>query len=303
MKIKKEIKIGIFVVVVLVASFFVINYLRGKDIFNREMDLTAYFDDVEGLVPSALVQLKGYKVGQVASIEYRPDSSDFEVVCAVSKKFRIPKDSRITIFSTSIMGGKGILIDPGTSSEMASDGVVLQGAVQPDLVGSISENIGPLMAELSQTVQNLNKAVESVNEVLSDENKANVTAAISDLKKTLANIDRLSASLSGKTSDIENFITNLGAVSSQLGGVVEKADSTLGSARTFAKNLEKADVESLVKSVTSLSNSIQNPDGTIGRILKDGDIYESADSLITELTDLVGKIKENPKKYMKLSVF
>lgn len=303
MKIKKEVKIGIFVVVVLVASFFVINYLRGKDIFNREMDLTAYFDDVEGLVPSAVVQLKGYKVGQVSAIEYRPDSSDFEVICAVSKKFRIPKDSRITIFSTSIMGGKGILIDPGTSSEMASDGDVLQGAVQPDLVGSISENIGPLMADLSQAVKSLNKALDSVNDVLSEENKENINAAISDLKRTLANIDRLSASLSGKSSDIENFITNLSAVSSQLGGVVEKADSTLASVNTFAKNLEKADVDSLVNSVTSLSNSIQDPDGTVGRLLKDGDIYQSADSLITELTDLVEKIKENPKKYMKLSVF
>ena len=33
---KKELKIGIFVISVLVVSFFVINYLRGEDIFNRE---------------------------------------------------------------------------------------------------------------------------------------------------------------------------------------------------------------------------------------------------------------------------
>ncbi len=303
MKIKKEVRIGIFVVVVLIASFFVINYLRGKDILNREMDLTAYFDNVEGLVASAPVQFQGFKAGQVASIDYRPDSSDFRVVCSVSKKFRIPADSRLVIYSTSIMGGKGILIEPGTSEALAKDGDSLCGGLEPDLVGSISKNIGPLMENLSEAVTNLNKAVESVNDVLSDENKQNVSDAIKELKSSLKSIEKLSASLGGKTSEIENFITNLSEVSSQLGGVVEKADSTLGSAQTFAKNLEKADVESLVKSVTSLSNSIQNPDGTIGRILKDGDIYESADSLITEITDLVEKIKENPKKYMKLSVF
>ena len=39
MKNSKELKIGIFVVAVLVTSFFVINYLRGKDIFNKEMEL------------------------------------------------------------------------------------------------------------------------------------------------------------------------------------------------------------------------------------------------------------------------
>ena len=36
MKHAKELKIGIFVIVILVASFFLINYLRGEDIFNNE---------------------------------------------------------------------------------------------------------------------------------------------------------------------------------------------------------------------------------------------------------------------------
>ena len=36
MKYAKELKIGLFVVVVMVASFFLINYLRGGDILNRE---------------------------------------------------------------------------------------------------------------------------------------------------------------------------------------------------------------------------------------------------------------------------
>ena len=35
MKYSKELKIGVFVVAVLVMSFFVINYLRGEDIFNK----------------------------------------------------------------------------------------------------------------------------------------------------------------------------------------------------------------------------------------------------------------------------
>ncbi len=37
MKITNELKIGIFVIFVLTASFFVINFLRGKDIFGKEI--------------------------------------------------------------------------------------------------------------------------------------------------------------------------------------------------------------------------------------------------------------------------
>ena len=111
MKHQKEIKIGIFVVVILVGSFFVINYLRGKDIFNREIEIKGYFEDVAGLVPSAVVQYRGFKAGQVSSVEYCPETDNFEVVCAIGKQFRIPADSKMTIFSTSIMGGKGILLE------------------------------------------------------------------------------------------------------------------------------------------------------------------------------------------------
>ena len=61
MKLSKEFKIGFFAVTVIVASFFIINYLRGEDIFNREIEVTSRYQNVEGLVPSAPVYIKGYK--------------------------------------------------------------------------------------------------------------------------------------------------------------------------------------------------------------------------------------------------
>ena len=56
----KEVKIGTFAVTILVASFFLINYLRGEDIFNREIEISSRFENVEGLVASAPVFIKGY---------------------------------------------------------------------------------------------------------------------------------------------------------------------------------------------------------------------------------------------------
>ena len=55
---RKELKIGIFSIAVIVVSFFVLNYLRGEDIFNRDIDLVAHCDDVCGLTASAPVYIK-----------------------------------------------------------------------------------------------------------------------------------------------------------------------------------------------------------------------------------------------------
>ena len=97
MKLNREFKIGCFVLTVLAVSFFVINFLRGKDIFNREISIAASYDNVEGLVPSDPVYIKGYKAGSVSSVEYNPETDRFDVICSVLKKFRIPADSKMTL--------------------------------------------------------------------------------------------------------------------------------------------------------------------------------------------------------------
>lgn len=303
MKHQKEIKIGIFVVVILVGSFFVINYLRGKDIFNREIEIKGYFEDVAGLVPSAVVQYRGFKAGQVSSVEYCPETDNFEVVCAIGKQFRIPADSKMTIFSTSMMGGKGILLETGSSGNMVKDGDELPVGVQADLVESLASNIGPIMSGLEDMLVKLDSTIAGVNALLGEENRGNITHAVADLKKTMTNVAALTSSLNSRSSDITAFISELGNISVSLASVVDKADVAMDGLGKFAENLGKSDIDALVNSVTNLSESIQNPEGSIGKFLHEGNIYNSADSLVNELNDLISKIKENPKKYMKITVF
>ena len=239
----------------------------------------------------------------MSKVEYCPETDNFEVICAIDKKFRIPADSKMTIFSTSIMGGKGILLETGESADIAKDGDELSVAVQADLVESLAANIGPIMDALDSTLAKLDKTLGAVNNLLGEENRGNITLAIADLKRTMTNVAALTGSLNSKSSDIETFISELGAISIKLASIVEKADGAMDDLGKFAGNLEKSDIEGLVKSITNLSESIQNPDGSMGKFLHDGNIYNSADSLINELNDLISKMKENPKKYMKISVF
>ena len=63
MKHAKELKRGLFVVVIMVASFLLLNYLRGEDIFNKEYEVVGRYPIVEGLVASSPVFVKGFKAG------------------------------------------------------------------------------------------------------------------------------------------------------------------------------------------------------------------------------------------------
>lgn len=299
----KEIKIGIFAVSILVVSFFLINYLRGEDIFNREIELSSRFASVEGLVPSAPVYIKGYKAGKVSEVIYDSEAEDFEVICSIKKEFRIPSDSKMTIYSVDIMGGKGVKIDLGTSGLAASDGDALAPAFEAGLMDGLAGGIGPLMAKVTSTLDSLSVTVSGINRMLSEENSARIASTLAHLDRTMANVDALSTAIGGKSDELAAFISNLQIVSDKLVSVAGQADTVLTGINTTVASLSESDIAGVVTSLKDLLDNVNDPDGTIGKLFVDKSVYDSFDALLNDIDDLVNKIQENPKKYLKISVF
>lgn len=303
MRFSKELKIGVFVVVVLTASFFLINYLRGEDIMNREIELVSQYDNVEGLVASAPVFIKGYKAGKVSEVVYQPESGNFKVTCSIKKEFAIPEDSRMTIYAVDIMGGKGVRIDLGSSEDMAKDGDMLQPAFEPGLMDGLSAGIGPLLDKVNNTLDSLGVTVSGVNRVLSEKNTASISRTVAHLERTMADVSQVVANVEGKSKELDQFVDALSAFAGKLDGLAAKVDTTMTGVKDFVGTLNESDIDSLVVSFRELLDNINDPNGTIGKLLNDGSVYDSVDSLLNDVDTLVRKIQENPKKYIRISVF
>lgn len=299
----KELKIGVFAVTVLVVSFFMINYLRGEDILDREIEVTSRFETVEGLVASAPVYIKGYKAGKVSEVSYDPQTEDFKVTCAISKDFRIPSDSRMTIYSVDIMGGKGVKIDLGSSSSQAADGDMLAPAFEAGLMDGLAAGIGPLMENVNGLLDSLNVTVAGVNRMLSDGNQEHISSMLAHLEDTMADLEKLSSAVGGKSEDIEAVIDNVSALSSRFGGIADQVDTTLAGVSSIVGKVNGTDIEGLVSSLRNLLDNINDPEGTVGRLMSDDSVYNTVDSLLVDIDELVRKIQENPKKYIRISVF
>ena len=85
--------------------------------------------------------------------------------------------------------------------------------------------------------------------------------------------------------------------------VAASADTTLVGVTEFVSVLNGSDISCLVSSFKALLESMNDPDGTIGKLLTDDSVYDSVDALLNNVDTLVRKIEENPKKYIKISVF
>lgn len=303
MKYSKELKIGVFVVAVLVMSFFVINYLRGEDIFNKEIELVSSYDNVEGLVASAPVYIKGYKAGKVKEVAYQPESDDFKVICSVLKEFRIPEDSKMTIYAVDIMGGKGVRLDLGESESLVSDGTYLAPAYEAGLLDGIAAGIGPLLEKVGNTLDSLSVTVSGINSMLADANVASISRTLRHLERTMNNVEAVSATVGGKSHELNSFIDNLASLTDKFGGIADKVDSTMTDVTSITSVISESDIQGVVASFGSLLEKIDDPEGTVGKLLVDGSLYDSLDELLIDIDSLIEKIQENPKKYLRISVF
>ena len=303
MKYSKELKIGVFVVVVLTASFFLINYLRGEDIFNREIELVSRYENVEGLVASAPVYIKGFKAGKVSEVVYEPETDVFKVVCSVLKEFRIPNDSKMTIYGVDIMGGKGIRLDLGRSSTMVSDGDYLQPSYEAGLMDGLAAEIAPLLSKVSNTLDSLGVTVSGVNRVLSEKNTESFSRTVAHIERTMADVRKIASNVQGKSSELQSFMDNLASLSEKFNGIAEKVDTTVVGVNEIMASLNSSDLEGTVNSFHELLKNVNDPDGSIGKLLVNDSVYNSVDSLLNDIDILVQKITENPKKYIKISIF
>lgn len=303
MKHSKELKIGIFVVSVLVASFFLINYLRGEDIFNKEIELVSRYENVEGLVASAPVYVKGYKAGKVTEVVYEPSTDDFKVTCSVLKEFRIPSDSKMTIYSVDIMGGKGIRIDLGTSPEPVSDGASLEPAFAAGLMDGLEDNLGPILAKVDNTLEGLGITVANLNKMLSEENQASISKTLAHLESTMSEIRNIAAAVNGKSEELEQLVENLADLSGKLGGIADQADGVMSGVTSTINTINESDIEGVISSFKELLENMNDPEGTIGKLFVDNSMYDSVDGLLNDIDSLIRKIEENPKKYIRISIF
>lgn len=303
MKYSKELKIGIFAVSILIVTFFVINYLRGEDIFDNEIELVSRYDDVQGLVASAPVFIKGYKAGKVSEVKYEPETDDFKVVCSVLKEYRIPSDSKMTIYSVDIMGGKGIRISLGASDELVADGAFLQPEFEAGLMDGLTAGVGPLLEKVGNTLDSLAVTVANVNKLLSVGNQTSISRTLAHLERTMNDVSGVAATVGGKSAELNMFLDNLAALSVKFGAIADKVDTTMSGVSSVVASLNESDIEGVVASFKSLLENVNDPDGTIGRLILDDSVYDSVDGLLNDVDTLVKKIQENPKKYIRISVF
>ncbi len=295
--------IGLFVILTLIGLFVVINFLRGRDIFNRQATYYATYDNVEGLASSSPVYIRGLKVGMIQDIRYNASKDNFIVEFEVKSEYSIPANSTVELYSSDLLGGKAIKINLGTDNVAAKSHDTLQGTSTPDMIATLMSGIAPLADQLKSVVTNLNTTLNGLNAVLDTNGQANISKALANLNKTLENTKGITGNLNSLSPEIKEIVLNFNKLSESLEQSSGNISNSLDNFEKITGQLSYADLKATIESMRALVEKLQDPNGSIGKLLSTDTMHDSVDSLVNNINNFVEKMTENPKKFIKISVF
>lgn len=305
---KTEIKIGIFGLCVLVILFFGIKFLKGSDIFQKENTYYAYYNDVSGMLVSSNVLVNGLRVGYVKEIEATNERADnFLVTFTCSSDIKIPQDSKITLFSADLLGSKALKLQLGTSSKIIEDGDTLSSDRELGMLDNLGASVTPLMNNLDSILTSLNKILNAQTQTSLQNTITNLETTTSKLSSISCDLDNLMTSEKTKLAKIientESITANFKENNEKLSNIIANVDNIVDSAAKANIGTTLIETGKSIEKLNTVLGVIEKGKGNVGLLINDEELYKSLDNSAKNLNKLIEDIKENPKKYINVSVF
>ena len=287
----REVKIALAFIAALAVLIYGINFLKGINIFTPTNHYIIKYENADGLVVSNGVYIKGYKVGQVRSINYDfTDPVPFTVDIAINKDIRLPRGTVAYMFDESIMGGKAVNLVFADGSDMHASGDTLPSAVQPGMLAAL----GGIIPQMQTMLGHIDSLVLSVQAIASApqlsaslENIAGVTA---DLRASSARLNRM------MNTSVPAMLDNIDTISGDIKDITYSISQ-------MPLDRWTAELDTAINSLKGLSRSLESKDSSLGLLLNDKALYDNLNSTVTSATDLLIDLKENPKRYVHFSLW
>jgi len=302
LKITKEIKVGILTIAALALFIFGYKYLKGNNLLESDRVFFAVYENVEGLAKSAPVTINGLQVGNIDDIRFMDKNGRLLVKFHVDSDFEFSEDSQAQVYSTGLIGGKALAIVPNYSSNLgpAKSGDTLNGGQKQGLPQEVLDEFLPLKDKLERAVVDIDSFVVDLNKVVSPELGDQLSSTMSNLERSSADVGLAVAEVKRILGDnregIKRTIENLDKTSENFA----KLSDTLSRIR-IAATVQK--LENTVSEIEELMASVNNGEGSLGKLLKDDQLYKNLENTSKQAEELLQDIKLHPKRYVHFSVF
>jgi phospholipid/cholesterol/gamma-HCH transport system substrate-binding protein len=314
LKVSNETKVGVLAAVSIAMLILGFNLLKGKSLFSTSKKIYAVYTQVNGLQPSATVQVNGLVVGSVANLELLDkNAGKILVELRITKKIDIPQNS-VARIASDLLGTKTVQIDFGNANAYLENGDTIYAAVDGSLTDALKEQLNPLVKKLEGTLGSVDSVLLTVNSIFDPGTKGNLREAIAHLNTTMNNFTRTSASLNSmldpQHGNVKATFDNLEALTANLRKNNDKITAILSNAEKTTNALANGDLDKTLQQLQQVSTrlnetiaKLNSSDGTVGMMLNDKQVYTNLQNSLSNLNKLLEDLRVNPKRYVHFSLF
>jgi len=307
-KISNEVKVGATALITILVFVWLFNFLKGKDYLKSTAIYYTVYDKVGGLAESSPVEINGYKVGVVRSVEFIDAlSGRLLVEFSVKKNFRLPKNTVAEIVPVSILGGMKVQFVYGNGPGTYSPGDTIPGRLAESLLDKIDTEITPVKEKLTSLIVVLDSVISSVDEIMDPEFKKNFSSTMAHLNNTTAGLDKAigskSKALSATVDNINKFTRMLADNSGKINKTftnLESISDTLAAANIYGA---VANLKASLEKTSVMLDNLNEGKGSAGKLMTNDSLYTNLSGSLESLNLLLKDMKLNPKRYVHFSVF
>lgn len=326
----KEVLVGVVIVVAIAVAVVGTLWLQDALWTRQTRSLHVLARDVGQLMDGNDVKLRGVTIGQVSSIAVEPSGEAVRVVLRIDREVTLPDTAVAVLAPESMFGDWQVEIAPRSRfpnfefMDVEEADTVIAGYALPDIsrltataeeiskdlatitdrievafteetannIARTIDNIEGVSRRLAELVENQSTALETMGDDILSAVEA-IELAAGSARSTMEQVDSLLA-----RSQADSILADTRAIAQNLRVLSEKLE---GSSDDMTRTLARAD--SAFTRINAIAARVESGQGTLGRLVNDTTFLSTADEALSELALLMRDLRENPRRYINLSIF
>ena len=331
----REFLVGVVILVSIAVGVVGTLWMKGMNWGRPSVLVEVLLSDVAQLAPGNAVKFRGVQIGRVAAIRVEPSGEAVRVTMQLEAAVSLPEDAVALLAPESFFGDWQAEIVrrqryPNFDfyevppSESLGDVRVLGGWALPELsrlsaaAEQISANLQDLTgsleiafneetaADLARAIQNFGVVSDDMRRLVDQQSEiamslgSSADSALVEIQEASTVARRSFQRIEQLLQDaaVDSILTNVRLAS---GSIQQIAGDLSGSSDDLAATLRQAD--SAFARIDRVSARIEAGEGVFGRLLGDSTLAVRAEDVLRQLDLLLQDLRENPRRYVRLSIF
>ncbi len=306
---KKDITVGLVILLAIVLFTWGYNFLKGKDFFKNYSEYYLHLNNTNGVVDGTPVLINGVNVGSVTGIDLAEDNT-VNLTITLPNDIQIYQNTRASIFSPDLLNGKAIAIEYSPQANQAiKPGDTIPTVVNAGILGELQPQVQEMLPDVQTSLENISQITGTLNKTLDAQSSNNIRSTVANLSTTTNNLNNLTAELNKNLYNINKTLQYTAQFTQNLAANNQAINSTLSNIEQLSQNLASTDLnrtigklDATLENLNSILLSADTTEGTLGLLLHDKGLYYRLNSTTESLNALIDDIKANPSRYIKINV-